>query len=171
MFQISTVIKSLTIGAMVSVILAAAIVGQARAANPLFEVDGAEEYNVPVPAPDQGINVFLQDAFYNINDKQFTATGGSDTNSIPISHTLVGVSRYAHLFSFKGLPKVGFWMEGLLPEITVYGQGFSVSGIGDPLFNFAAYYRPIPNLIIGNQNIISIPAGSTEVSNHFFTFF
>ena len=47
-----------------------------------------------------------------------------------------------------------------------------VSGIGDPLFAAAAYVRPTEDspvkTMFGFQNIVSVPVGNTDVSNHYW---
>ena len=142
--------------------------GPALAANPTFAIVGPAEWNLPVTP---SANVFIQTGVIQSNSKAYAADGSS--NDIHGGgHTYVGITRFAHLFSFKSMPKVGFYWEALLPEVRVEAPGVGVSGIGDPLFAAAVYARPTENTpvktMIGFQNIVSIPVGNSEVTNNYW---
>jgi hypothetical protein len=67
------------------------------------------------------------------------------------------------------LPGVGFFWEYLQPEVyTENSTGHSLSGLGDPLVDGTIYFRPVKNLMIGLQNIVSVPVGQNNLSHHFW---
>ncbi|HEU4856681.1 MAG TPA: hypothetical protein VFS86_05195 [Rhodanobacteraceae bacterium] len=137
----------------------------ALAGNPTYEIIGPSEWNLPIVP---SANVFMQTGIGQVSGNVWD-TGGN-RQDIPSTHLIAGITRFAHLFSLKALPNTGFFWEVLVPEISVYGQGNSVSGIGDPLFDFTAYWKPTPQSTIGFQNVISMPFGSNELSGHFWEY-
>lgn len=155
---------------------AAAVVGllllapatPALAANPTFAIVGPAEWDLPIVP---SANVFIQTGVAQLNNRAYDANG--HTVDTPVSHTYIGISRFAHLWTFKSLPHVGFFWEALLPEVRVEGPQTGISGIGDPLFDIAAYIRPSPKdaplqTLFGFQNIVSVPVGMSQVTNNFW---
>lgn len=136
----------------------------ALAANPTFAIVGPAEWNLPIVP---SANVFIQTAVApQINNRAYGANG--DTKHIPVSHTFIGITRFAHLFSFKATPHVGYFWEVLLPEVRVQGTGTGVSGMGDPLLDLAVYTRPTKSFLVGFQNILSIPIGNSNLTNNYW---
>jgi hypothetical protein len=137
----------------------------ARAADPLISLIGPDEWNVPIVPT---LNLFLQSGLAQTNNI-FYDSGGNSHDIPGGSHVYAGVTRFAHLFSFESLPKVGFAVEYLQPTLDVELPGQSITGFGDPLFELAAYFRPAPGLMVGYVNVPSIPVGSNELSSHFWS--
>ena len=137
----------------------------ARAADPLISLIGPDEWNVPIVP---SLNLFLQSGLAQTNNI-FYDSGGNSHDIPDGSHVYAGVTRFAHLFSFESLPKVGFAVEYLQPTLDVELPGQSITGFGDPLFELAAYFRPAPGLMVGYVNVPSIPVGSNELSSHFWS--
>ncbi len=135
----------------------------ASAANPPFAIVGPTEWNLPIVP---SANVFIQSFYVQNSDVAYNRNAREVAG--PDAHAYVGLSRWAHLFSFKALPKVGFFWEYLQPEVDVQpsGNSNSVTGMGDPLFDFAAYIRPTDSFTIGYQNLLSVPIGNNTLSNH-----
>ncbi len=144
-------------------IVAAMAALPAWAANPPFAIVGPTEWDLPIVP---SANVFIQTFYAQNSDVAY----GRDGKQIagPETHTFAGLSRWAHLFSFKSLPHVGFFWEYLQPEVDLQpsGNSNSVTGLGDPLFDFAAYVKPTSSFTIGYQNILSVPIGNNNLSNH-----
>ena len=149
--------------ALVSAVLVALMANStvALAANPTFSIIGPAEWDMPIVP---SANIFLQSGVIQDNNRVYNANG--DTAKIPQSHIYEGISRFAHLFSYESLPKVGFAWEVLLPEVRIEGSHMGISGMGDPMFDIAAYVRPSPNWLVGFQNIVSIPVGGSQVTNN-----
>ena len=137
----------------------------AVAANPTFSIVAPSEWDLPI-AP--SANVIMQTGIFQQNGSAYDQSG--NRADIPGTHTIAGITRFAHLFSFDAMPNVGFFWEVLVPELNVSGHGNSVSGLGDPLFDFAFYTKPVKGLTIGMQNIVSIPVGNNELSNHYWEY-
>lgn len=137
----------------------------AFAGNPTYEIVGPSEWNLPIV---QSANVFIQTGIGQVSGNVWDDSG--NRQNIPSTHLIAGITRFAHLFSLKAFPNTGFFWEVLVPEISVYGHGNSVSGIGDPLLDFTAYWKPTPQSLIGFQNIVSTTFGSNDLSNHFWEY-
>lgn len=134
------------------------------AANPTFAIVGPTEWDLPIVP---SANVFMQTGVVQTNGSEY-GPGGRETG-VRGSHTFVGISRFAHLFSFESLPKVGFFWEVLIPEIRAGADG--LSGIGDPLFDAAVYFKPTDSSMLGLQNIVSAPVGQSSVTNNFWEYY
>ncbi len=137
----------------------------ALAGNPTYEIVGPSEWNLPIV---QSANVFMQTGIGQVSGSQWDDSG--NRQNIPSTHLIAGITRFAHLFSLKAFPNTGFFWEVLVPEISVYGHGNSVSGLGDPLLDFTAYWKPTPNSLVGFQNIVSTTFGSNDLSDHFWEY-
>lgn len=137
----------------------------ALAGNPTFAIVGPSEWDLPIVP---SANVFIQTGIGQVSGKAWD-TSGNDVK-IPTTHLVAGVTRFAHLFSLDVVPNTGFFWEILVPTIAVYGKGNSVSGFGDPLFDVTAYWKPTPQSLVGFQNIVSIPMGSNQLSNHYWEY-
>lgn len=137
----------------------------ALAANPTYAIVGPSEWNLPIVP---SANVFIQTGIGQYSGSEYNV--GGHKADIQGSHTYVGITRFAHLFSFQSMPKLGFFWEILVPTIFVQERGNSISGFGDPLFDFTVYGKPVTGLTIGFQNIVSLPFGSNELSNHYFEY-
>jgi hypothetical protein len=143
---------------------ASACAPEARAATPLISLIGPDEWHLPVVP---SLNLFLQSGLAQTNTAFYDNNGNS--HNIPGSHLYVGVSRFAHLFSFEDLPGVGFGVEYLQPYLDAQLPGQSISGLADPLFEIGAYFKPAPGLTLGYVNVPSVPVGSNELSKHFWS--
>ncbi|TAL94804.1 MAG: transporter [Rhodanobacter sp.] len=137
----------------------------ALAANPTFEIIGPSEWNLPIVP---SANVFIQTGIGQVSGKAWSTSG--NRQDIPSTHLIAGITRFAHLFSLKAIPNTGFFWEVLVPEVSVYGHGNSVSGLGDPLLDLAAYWKPTPQSLIGFQNVVSTTFGNNDLSNHFWEY-
>lgn len=137
----------------------------ALAGNPTYEIIGPSEWNLPIVP---SANVFIQTGIGQVSGNVWDM--GGNRQDIPTTHLIAGITRFAHLFSLKAFPNTGFFWEVLVPEISVSGQGNSTSGLGDPLFDFTAYWKPTPESTIGFQNVISTTFGSNELSSHFWEY-
>lgn len=137
----------------------------AIASNPTYAIVGPSEWDLPIVP---SANVFIQTGIGQISGKAWD-TSGNDVK-IPTTHLVAGITRFAHLFSLKAIPNTGFFWEVLVPTVSVYGKGNSVSGIGDPLLDFTAYWKPTPQSTVGFQNILSVPVGNNELSNHYWEY-
>ncbi|HEX7348264.1 MAG TPA: hypothetical protein VF264_01265 [Rhodanobacteraceae bacterium] len=137
----------------------------AAASNPTYAIVGPSEWNLPIVP---SANVIMQTGIGQVSGSLYDANG--NRQGIPSTHLIAGITRFAHLFSLKSMPNTGFFWEVLLPEISVYGHGNSVSGLGDPLLDFTAYWKPTPQSTVGFQNIVSTTFGSNELSNHFWEY-
>lgn len=149
-------IRNVLVSALLGTVALTANSTVAFAANPTFGIIGPVEWDLPIVP---SANVFLQTGVIQSNNRVYTANGS--TAKIPQSHLYEGISRFAHLFSFNSLPNVGFVWEVLVPEVRVEGSGTGVSGIGDPLFDVAAYVRPFPNWLVGCES--QLHAGALAV--------
>lgn len=167
MFQLFRRVAAGALPAVLVIGLLLTSVGPALAANPTFAIVGPAEWDLPITP---SANVFMQTGVYQSNTRKCEADG--TIKDITGTHTFIGITRFAHLFSFKSMPKVGFFWEALLPEIRIEGTGKAASGIGDPLFDFGVYYRPFRNspvhTLVGFQNILSIPVGASQVTNNYW---
>ncbi|TAN06860.1 MAG: transporter [Rhodanobacteraceae bacterium] len=135
------------------------------ASNPTYAIVGPSEWNLPIVP---SANVIMQTGIGQVSGEVYDSRG--NRGSIPSTHLIAGITRFAHLFSFKALPNTGFFWEVLVPEISVYGQGNSVSGLGDPLLDFTVYWKPSAQSTLGFQSIVSTTFGSNELSNHFWEY-
>lgn len=138
---------------------------RASAANPTFAIVAPSEWKLPIVPH---ANVFMQTAFVQQNGRFWNGEGNKE--DIAGSHLYVGITRFAQLFSFKSLPNVGFFWEILVPEIRLQGSGLGVSGLGDPLLDFSIYVKPTDNSTVGFQNLLSVPFGDQNLSNHFWEY-
>ncbi len=155
-------------GLTVAIVAGMALAGVSRnavAANPTFSIVAPSEWDLPIVP---SANVFMQTGIYQQNGKAYDQSGNRVDN--PGTHTIAGITRFAHLFSFDSMPNVGFFWEVLVPALNVSGHGNSVSGLGDPLFDFSFYTKPAKGLTIGMQNVVSIPVGNNDLSNHYWEY-
>jgi hypothetical protein len=143
-------------------IAATVVATPALAANPPIAIVGPAEWDLPtVPSA----NVFMQTGVFQDSTNTYNASG--QEVSTASSQTYEGISRWAHLFSFKSTPNTGFFWEYLQPEVYVQlPNNQSASGLGDPMFDFGVYRNPTKSLTIGVQQILSIPIGQQQVTNH-----
>lgn len=146
-------------------IAALGLSASAFASNPTYAIVGPSEWDLPIVP---SANVIMQTGIGQISGSLYDENG--NRQNIPTTHLIAGITRFAHLFSLKALPNTGFFWEVLVPEISVYGHGNSVSGLGDPLLDFTAYWKPTPQSTIGFQNIVSTTFGSNDLSNHFWEY-
>lgn len=137
----------------------------AFAGNPTYEIVGPSEWNLPIVP---SANVFIQTGIGQVSGNVWD--DGGNRQNIPTTHLIAGITRFAHLFSLKAFPNTGFFWEVLVPTISVSGHGNSVSGIGDPLLDFTAYWKPTPQSLIGFQNIVSTTFGNSDLSGHFWEY-
>lgn len=150
-------------------LIACAHAPPASAATPLISLVGPDEWDLPIV---KSANLFLQSAFAQDSSEFYDPNRNSHRLSalgVPGFHVYGGVTRFAHLFSFDSLPQVGFGIEYLQPWLDVQTPGQSTTGLGDPLFELGAYFKPLPNLTLGYLNLPTIPAGSDELSSHFWS--
>jgi hypothetical protein len=159
----------LRVAAACVALAAYAYVPSASAATPLISLVGPDEWNLPIVP---SANLFLQSAFTQDSTEFYDPSHNSHRLSaidVPGFHVDAGVSRFAHLFSFDSLPGVGFGIEYLQPYADIQSPGQSTTGLGDPLFELGAYFKPMPNFTLGYLNLPTIPVGSNELSTHAWT--
>jgi len=136
-------------------------VTNARASGIPFAIIEPGEYTLPTNY--ESFNVFAQYGFYQNDSRMFDGNGhkikGSGTD------TLVGLSKYAHFFTIKSIPDVGFAMLAMIPEVSVSGPGVSVSGFADPMIGPAIWIKPSKSSTLGIQSYLQIPVGNQEVSD------
>lgn len=148
---------------------AAAIAGIAVAAFstsaiavPPIEIVGPNEWQLPYFTTPT--NIFMQTGVYQTNNRSYDGSGNSVKG--PGGTTVEGITRFAHAWATDG-DNLGMFWEALVPEVWAsQPNGNDVSGIGDPIFDFTVYKKPTKDSLIGFQNLVSIPVGSSEVSNH-----
>ena len=141
----------------------------ALAVPPAFTIIGPKEWDLPIAKPNHGISAFFQTAVYTFDTRNFDMQG-NNVQATNKGRSFLGLTRFAHVFSFKSLPGVGFFWEYLQPEVRVTknnGTG-TVSGLGDPLIDGAVYTRPVKNLMVGVQNIVSVPVGNNDLTKNYW---
>ena len=160
----TTVLRSILIGAVAATLLWAA---PARADGTTFGFIAPHEWDFPVEF--KPFSAVVQYGWLSSRSDAFDADGdkvdmGGDTTS------LVGLSKFAYFFQLDALPKVGWAAVAVVPEISVRGDSLSASGIGDPMFAFpVVWFRPVPQLLLGGSYWLSVPWGSDDVSNHYWS--
>lgn len=137
----------------------------ALAANPTYAIVSPSEWNLPITP---STFFFFQTGIVQVNNEAYDLNG--DKYDLATNHLVAGISRFGQLFSFKSMPNTGFFWEVLVPEISVYGHGNSVSGIGDPLLDLSVYWKPSPQSTVGFQNIVATTFGNTDLSAHFWEY-
>lgn len=138
--------------------------GSAHASNPLLGIIEGENWDLPVVP---SASVFIQSGMIQQNQRYYDAAGYTTRN--PTGGTsVIGLTRFVHIWSFKSMPSVGFLIEVFQPEESLpIGHGNTVSGLGDPFVHMLVYKNFFNNsLTLGVGNILSIPVGSNEVSSH-----
>jgi hypothetical protein len=147
------------------------LIGYAPAASaqvpPTFTIIGPNEWKLPIPKPGHGVTGFFQTSIYTVGNKHFDLDGDLH-HANPTDHVFLGISRLAHIFSFKALPNVGFFWEYLQPEVYLEQGNDTTSGLGDPKVLLAAFVKPVKNMTVGLENLVSIPVGENELSNHYW---
>lgn len=152
----------LSAGLAIAGLAIATFSSSAVASLPPFAIVGPAEWDLPIVP---SANVFIQTGIYQTNGSAYDSSGNGIKG--PGGHDIHGISRFAHLFSFKALPKVGFFWEYLQPEINnQLPNGTSTTGLGDPLLDGTVYFKPTKNSTLGFQNLLSVPIGSNATSNH-----
>lgn len=137
---------------------------------PAFTIVGPQEWDLPIVKPGHGVTAIIQTGIYSSGNQTFNANGNLKAAN-PKGHIFLGLTRVAHLFSFASMPNVGFFWEYLQPEVRVANNdGTSASGLGDPLIDGTVYFRPMKNLMVGFQNIVSIPVGNNNLTNNFWEY-
>ncbi|TDN57177.1 transporter [Azoarcus indigens] len=132
-------------------------------AQTTFDVIGPHEYDLPVDF--KPFNVFVQYAYLQRNKRAFDSDGdrvrGSDSEAI------VGLSKYVRFWTPDFNRNIGLAWEVIVPEISIRNDrdNSHASGLGDPMTGFAIWYKPRPDLTLGFQSFLQIPAGSSEVSD------
>ncbi len=107
--------------AALSMIAATVVATPALAANPPIAIVGPAEWDLPtVPSA----NVFMQTGVFQDSTNTYNASG--QEVSTASSQTYEGISRWAHLFSFKSTPNTGFFWEYLQPEVMCNCQTIKV---------------------------------------------
>ncbi len=139
----------------------------AYASSITFAVISPYEYDLPLKF--KPFNVFVQYGEFQSDGTAFGPSGNSIAG--PGTHTIVGLSKYVHFWTFKSLPQLGFAYEVILPEVNVYGNGVSASGIQGPLTGPAIWFKPSSNSTLGFQSFFQIPVGTSEVANRYWSNF
>jgi hypothetical protein len=134
-------------------------------ANPVAEIIDGASWDLPIG---ESANIFLQRGWYQSSGTSYNANGRAISG--PSTTEYIGLPSFAHFFFYDALPKVEFYWEVFQPAVNVEppGHAQSVSGLGDPLINLSAYVRPIPNLLLGLENLTSIPVGNSNLTSHRF---
>ncbi|GAN12795.1 transporter [Sphingomonas paucimobilis] len=140
----------------------------ASARDITFAVIGPQEYNLPTNGF-KPFDVAVQYIEYDSSGRSFDDRGHEITG--PHQTLVVGLSKYVHFWTFKGLPDVGFAWEYIQPEVRLTGPGLKASGFGDPLTGPAVWIKPSKNTTLGFQTFASIPIGASEVTNNYWANF
>ncbi|MEJ2420999.1 MAG: transporter [Acidobacteriota bacterium] len=130
----------------------------ARAANPPLMIVSPLEWNLPIVP---SANVILQNVIMNTNNEAY------DINA-PGGQTYIGVTRYAHLFSYGKDPSVGYFWEFLQPYVVAQGTSFEASGLADPTFDFGVITKKRHGFVLVPQLLLGVPIGDNNLSNHFW---
>jgi hypothetical protein len=156
--------KKRTLSSVAVVLAAACVCGQSYAANPLVGIVEGENWDLPIVP---SASLFIQSGMAQRNVQDYD-TSGNTKPSASGGTSVEGMTRFAHAFSFQSIPDIGFLIEAFQPEISSpSGNGNTMTGLGDPFVHMLAYKRFLDNsLLLGVGNIVSIPVGSNEVSNH-----
>jgi hypothetical protein len=138
--------------------------GPAQASGITFDVIGPHEYELPVDY--KPFNVFVQYAYRNDDGQAFAGNGAT----VPGAHTqtVVGLSKYVRFWSSEHLPGIGLAYEVIQPEIRVDGTNTGVGGFGDTITGPAIWFKPTPNSTFGFQTFMSIPIGTSSVTNNYW---
>jgi hypothetical protein len=161
--------RALLAAAVCSALAVFAGAPRSRAATPLISLVGPDEWDLPIV---KSANLFLQSGLAQDSTEFYDPNHNShrlSTIGVPGFHVYGGVTRFAHMFSFDSLPEVGFGIEYLQPWLDVQTPGQSTTGLGDPLFELGAYFKPFPNFTLGYLNVPTIPVGSDQLSSHFWS--
>ncbi|HEX7326899.1 MAG TPA: transporter [Rhodanobacteraceae bacterium] len=142
--------------------LAAAAFSSSAVAVPPIEIVAPNEWQLPYF--NTPTNIIMQTGIYQTNNRAYNSNG--DNVKGPGGTTVEGITRFAHAWSTDN-NNVGMFWEALVPEVwQSMPNGNDVSGMGDPIFDYTIYKKPTKDSLIGFQNLVSIPVGSSEVSNH-----
>lgn len=161
--KLETVIikKSFIIFSIVSIYLSLVPISNARASGIPFAIIEPGEYTLPVNF--ESFNAFAQYGYWQNDSRSFDSKGNNVKGSG--TDTFVGLSKYAHFFTIKSIPDVGFVMLVMLPEVSVQGPGLSVNGLADPMLGPAVWIKPSKNSTLGIQSYLQVPVGNQEVSD------
>jgi hypothetical protein len=143
--------------AMTAAFMAASI--SAMAANPPLFIVVPLEWTLPIVP---STNVIIQNAVFNTNNSAYDMQA-------PGGQSFIGLTRYAHVWANNPHPKVAYFWEVLQPYANVSGREFSVSGFGDPLFDIG-WIQKWGGFQIEPQLLVGVPIGSSELTNHFWSF-
>jgi hypothetical protein len=137
----------------------------AASANPVAEIIDGASWDLPIG---ENVNIFLQRGWYQSSGTRYNANGSAVSG--PSTTEYIALPSFAHFFFYDALPKVEFYWEVFQPAVNVEppDHAQSVSGLGDPLINLSAYVRPMPNLLLGLENLTSIPVGNSNLTSHRF---
>lgn len=131
-------------------------------AVPPIEIVGPNEWQLPYFTTPT--NIIMQTGIYQTNNRSYDDNGNSVKG--PGGTTVEGITRFAHAWATDN-DNLGMFWEALVPEVwSSQPDGNDVSGIGDPIFDYTIYKKPTKDSLIGFQNLVSIPVGTSEVSNH-----
>ncbi len=143
--------------ALIAVVLTCGV--STMAANPPLFIVVPLEWTLPIVP---SVNVYIQNALYNSNDSAYNGKA-------PGGQSFIGLSRFAHVFSYGDHPTVGYFWEVLQPYANVQGPGFQVSGMGDPLLDLG-WIQKWGGFQIEPQMLINVPIGGSQLTNHFWSF-
>lgn len=132
----------------------------ALAAGIPFSVIGPHEYTLPLNF--KPYLEFVQSV--EVNDDRMSFDSVGNTQDSALGHTLTTSTKLAYLFQIKGLRKVGFEAEAILPASRVTGGPDAVTGIGDPVAGLAMWTKPTDHAVIGLQDYFVLPLGSQAFS-------
>lgn len=136
----------------------------AMASDVALAIIGPHEYDLPVDF--RPFNVFVQYGEWNNDRSQWTDEGHKAKG--PGTDTFVGLSKYVHFWTFKGLPNVGFAYEVIVPEVRIEGHARGAGGIGDPLTGPALWIKPTANSTLGFQTFLQVPVGGRQVTSNYW---
>ncbi len=147
--------------------VAALWLGGPAQAQVTFDVIGPHEYDLPVNF--EPFNVFVQYGFVQ-NDSEFWDADGDRVAGSGARRT-VGLSKYVHFWTPNFNRNIGLAWEVIQPEISIRDRSAidpadrNLSGFGDTLTGFAAWFKPTPKSTLGIQSFLQIPWGDKNVSD------
>jgi hypothetical protein len=132
-----------------------------------FDVIGPHEYDLPVNF--DPFNVFVQYGLVQ-NDSEFWDENG-DRVAGSGARRVIGLSKYVHFWTPDFNRNIGLAWEVIQPEVSIRDRGAvdpdarNLSGFGDTLTGFAAWFKPTPKSTLGIQSFLQIPWGDKDVSD------
>lgn len=158
------VVRTFRAASVTAVAVGALVFAHPAKAQTLFDVIGPHEYDLPVNF--KPFNVFVQYGYVQHDSQRWDIDGNKVAGSG--AEKIVGLSKYVHFWTPTFNPNIGLAFEVIQPEISVRdrsGVVKQVSGFGDTITGFAAWFKPTPKSTLGIQSFVQIPWGDDSVSD------